>query len=602
MHVYVARREHKIEPAYVEGRQIIRDSKIIPNLMYDLFCIGTPHESEERIRRIIINFVEKKCGYRVGKDKMGNLWIRVGGEYDEKTYEQKGVSTIFSCHMDTMHNTADPIQLMLSTGPKADDRGFLYAVKPDDPTSGALLGADDKTGCYIMLRMIHKKIPGLYLFHVGEERGCVGSRHIANTSAHKLKHYKRAIAFDRMHYNDVIHTQRGDRLCSVEFADGLAAALNTAIKGITKMDTIAEKYVFTPCTGVFTDTANYSKDVPEITNLSVGYFGQHSELEKQDWEWLKSYFLPALFTMDWEALPTKRDPKYVAPVHHYHSNRGSSNNYGGGEYGYDGEWSGNGYMANIPYWVPANGYPVGITPGEMRQRVHKYVKTRGHNTVVDGVMDLVLGVEVGTSDVMKLEDGIDKLLSVLDKQNLSTEVWQSIFDIKELFVTRSIAEANKAKMARGIALIQEAPKSPIIKPTIAEVRAITDQRQKVEPLSDGSKLLFPVVLDEKLKVKTKYYTHSTTTGKSIFHLMYLSSGKSFDVEIDVSEGRVWVTYGGKKEEAELQSRNKKKLDIKHLLKGVEPITEIILRYHNYNITLGTAKWFQDHKGAAAYNG
>jgi hypothetical protein len=41
------------------------------------------------------------------------------------------------------------------------------------------LGADCAAGVALMVSMIHARVPGYYVFHDGEEQGCLGSRFLA---------------------------------------------------------------------------------------------------------------------------------------------------------------------------------------------------------------------------------------------------------------------------------------------------------------------------------------------------------------------------------------------------------------------------------------
>ena len=70
-----------------------------------------------------------------------------------------------------------------------------------------VLGADDKLGCYIMCRLIEAGVSGLYVFHVGEEVGGIGSSYLAKTYPDKFHNIDRCIAFDRKGYSDVITHQ-----------------------------------------------------------------------------------------------------------------------------------------------------------------------------------------------------------------------------------------------------------------------------------------------------------------------------------------------------------------------------------------------------------
>ena len=59
--------------------------------------------------------------------------------------------------------------------------------------------------------------------------------------------------------------------------------------------------------GVFTDTANFVSIIPECTNISCGYANEHVNMECQDLHHLERLG-EAVLLVDWEALPTKRDP------------------------------------------------------------------------------------------------------------------------------------------------------------------------------------------------------------------------------------------------------------------------------------------------------
>lgn len=133
-----------------------------------------------------------------------------------------------------------------------------------------ILGADDKVGCAIMAMMIRAGCPGTYVFFQGEEVGCVGSSAMAEDT--KLLDYDCCISLDRRGYDSVITHQRGRRTCSDTWASELGALISDASQGIIKMRPDP--------TGVYTDSVEFSDLVPECTNLSVGYFNQHSNNEK----------------------------------------------------------------------------------------------------------------------------------------------------------------------------------------------------------------------------------------------------------------------------------------------------------------------------------
>ena len=208
--------------------------------------------------------------------------------------------TMFSSHLDTACSHFERVSF------RQNKHGF---IKTDGST---ILGADCKIGAAMMIKMIHHGVPGWYVFHCGEEKGLVGSGRMA-------KDYKtwpyipdRCVAFDRMGYQDVITHQMGSRCCSEEFAKALADALNSD-------PVIYNNYQPDP-TGVYTDSVSYVGIIPECTNISVGYFNQHSHSECQDMAFAEG-LLRVLLKIDWEALPTVRDPAEEEEDYGYYSCR-----------------------------------------------------------------------------------------------------------------------------------------------------------------------------------------------------------------------------------------------------------------------------------------
>jgi hypothetical protein len=86
----------------------------------------------------------------------------------------------------------------------------------------------------------------------------------------------------------------GTECCSPEFADALCAAYNA--NGMSmKPDN----------TGIYTDSASFIDDIPECTNVSVGYFNEHTGKERQNITFLAK-LCEASVKIDWKSLPTKR--------------------------------------------------------------------------------------------------------------------------------------------------------------------------------------------------------------------------------------------------------------------------------------------------------
>jgi len=64
--------------------------------------------------------------------------------------------------------------------------------------------------------------------------------------------------------------------------------------------------------GMYTDSESYAGIVPECTNVSVGYYGQHSKSEKQDLRFAE-YLLESLVSADWDSLIIQRNPGEDSP-------------------------------------------------------------------------------------------------------------------------------------------------------------------------------------------------------------------------------------------------------------------------------------------------
>jgi hypothetical protein len=205
-------------------------------------------------------------------DKVGNRIVRVG-DSDR---------VMFACHTDTVHHQ-DKRQKVRRRG-----KHLVATSKHSN-----CLGADDTAGVWLMVNMIRLGIEGLYIFHYGEEIGCVGAGYIRKHTPELIKDVKISIEFDRRGYTSVILRQCWSESCSVEFAKALCDQLG--------MDHMPDPG------GMFTDNAEYVGIIPEVTNVSVGYFQQHSPQESQDTEYLQDLLL-ALTTVDFAALPVVRDP------------------------------------------------------------------------------------------------------------------------------------------------------------------------------------------------------------------------------------------------------------------------------------------------------
>ena len=247
---------------------MIKSTQFIPEVFIELTKNTYPHGSE--------NIVADKM-YKLGlfpdgidMDEHGNYFCKIGES-----------RTIFASHLDTVSKVHEPVTHVLD--------GFT--IKTDGTTT---LGADDKAGVTILTWMMKNKIPGLYYFFIGEEVGCIGSSAAAKSG--DFKDYDRIISFDRRATTSIITHQSWSRCCSDAFADAFCDELNKSGLSYVKDDG-----------GVYTDSAEFVDIIPECTNVSVGYYKEHTFNESQDIEHLVK-LANACLLVDWENLPTKRDP------------------------------------------------------------------------------------------------------------------------------------------------------------------------------------------------------------------------------------------------------------------------------------------------------
>lgn len=211
------------------------------------------------------------------KDSVGNYYLIIGKS-----------ETMFTSHLDTADRMQEPTVLY-----DAEEKGESYIITDGN----TILGADDKSGVTVMLYMIAHNIPGLYYFFIGEERGGIGSGKLSSvfaSTAH-VKGIKRCVSFDRRNYHSVITEQMGRRCCSDEFGTALCKEYN---------NTGLVDFSLDP-TGIYTDSASFIDDIPECTNISVGYFHEHTGDEYQNLTFLEN-LCKASLSVNWEGLPTAR--------------------------------------------------------------------------------------------------------------------------------------------------------------------------------------------------------------------------------------------------------------------------------------------------------
>lgn len=209
-------------------------------------------------------------------DKAGNIHI------DARTNTSIN-KTLFVAHVDTVHS--------------AIGANKITKTRHSWHADGAPLGADDGAGIAVLMHLMHKGVAAYYVFTQGEECGGIGATHLATHHAALLGEFDRAIAFDRRGTDSVITYQYGGRCCSNAFAETLSEELNMR----------QPEFMYSPDdTGVYTDTAEFVDIIPECTNISVGYYKEHTVNECLDIVHLKRLARAAEF-VKWDKLPVERE-------------------------------------------------------------------------------------------------------------------------------------------------------------------------------------------------------------------------------------------------------------------------------------------------------
>lgn len=229
------------------------------DLLLDILSYRREHNSKGELA-----FINKYMNdFKTLEDDKGEV---LAFYYDNRAKNQK---LMFVSHIDSVHHS-EPERIIQSI---IYDKEFdiIYCDKNEN-----CLGADDGSGVALMLEMIKADRKGFYLFTRGEEKGCIGSKGLIKHHADLLNQFDQAIQFDRKGVDSIITHQMNFRSCSDSFGSKLAEVL-----------THSNEFKLDP-NGVYTDTAEMVFNISECTNVSVGYFNQHSNNEYQDYAFYKS--------------------------------------------------------------------------------------------------------------------------------------------------------------------------------------------------------------------------------------------------------------------------------------------------------------------------
>jgi len=224
----------------------------------------------------VIEIINNIINIPFKKDEYGNYYITIG----------ENSKSLFVAHMDN----AVKQKLKVTKVPFIEDNRHFIG------TDGfTILGADDKTGIVILINMIDNNIPGTYYFFIGEEVGLVGSLLYHKDKSTIFSNFDKCVTFDRKGYGSIINRMKGMYCCSDEFVNSLS-------KEFYKNGMVykADPY------GVGTDSASFMGMIPECTNLSVGYFNEHTYNEEQDMDYMLE-LADVATKIDWENLTIARE-------------------------------------------------------------------------------------------------------------------------------------------------------------------------------------------------------------------------------------------------------------------------------------------------------
>lgn len=252
----------------VEVPSFAYDPKDVRRTFLSLTTKTYPYGHEEEV----LQFLPK-----LNKDEWGNYYKVIG----------ENPTTMFTSHLDT----ADREQKKTILFSKEEDGDEIIFTD-----GSSILGADDKSGVTVMLYLMSHNIPGLYYFFIGEERGGIGSNQLSSgfDRTEHVRGITKCVSFDRRKTVSVITHQLGRQCCSNEFGTALCKEFNKSGLNLS-LDT----------TGVYTDSASLMDDIPECTNISVGYNNEHTGRELQNITYLEKLCKAAL-SVNWEGLPVVR--------------------------------------------------------------------------------------------------------------------------------------------------------------------------------------------------------------------------------------------------------------------------------------------------------
>lgn len=218
-----------------------------------LYKIESVHPDTKQI----CDWIENKLkSYGVSYKRVGNNLYSL----------DKITKPVFSAHLDMVETSGVPDKLFLT------DDGIIYGInKEGNQTS---LGADDKNGIWLILKMLERGADINFIISDGEEVGCLGITEllsIQEVQDRLTENTSYCIVLDRRGATDILSGGSYDVYC-----DTLAGCLRNYIRDTANFETVVT-------TGSISDTKELCRYL-ESVNMSVDYYKPHTDKEYTNYE------------------------------------------------------------------------------------------------------------------------------------------------------------------------------------------------------------------------------------------------------------------------------------------------------------------------------
>ena len=215
-------------------------------LLKTLYRIYSPSKKEVKMIRFIANYCKNIPDVTVRTDYIGNIYVT------------KGVSDSYPC---VVAHTDQVQRLHPKDFTAIETRDIIIGYSPSTRQQCGL-GADDKNGIWIALRLLEKYPIMKAAFFMGEEIGCLGSEHADMAFFDDARF---VVQCDRRGHSDLITEICCTELCSKEFLEAIDY----------------KEYGYHIEHGLTTDVLTLKEKGLSVSclNMSCGYYEPHTDNE-----------------------------------------------------------------------------------------------------------------------------------------------------------------------------------------------------------------------------------------------------------------------------------------------------------------------------------